>query len=181
MSVLAFYSIKGGVGKTTTAVNLSYLSALSGNPTLLWDLDLQGSASLILSPDPSEKKSYKLLTNKKTNLDGQIQQTKFKNLDFLPGDFSLHKIDQYLNGSHKNTLSLKKHFKSLQKSYSCVMIDCPSGYGSLTQHIIQLADVILTPVIPSPFSFDGLERFKKANKEREIEREHLAISFFFHG
>ena len=178
MNVLACYSIKGGVGKTTSAVNLGYLSALRGNSTLLWDLDLQGSASLILSPQTPEKKIYKLLANKKTDLNNQIQQTKFKNLDLIPGDFSLHKIDQHLNGSQKNAISLKQHLKSFRKKYECIIIDCPSGYSPLTQHILQLVDVVLTPVIPSPFCFDVLERLKKQIKKGKLTEGTLLFPFF---
>ena len=178
MNIIACYSIKGGVGKTTTAVNLAYLASLTGEPTLLWDLDLQGSASLILSDEPSAKKSIKLLTEKKVNVDKQIQKTQFTSLDILPADFSLHKIDQYVYGSEKTSLTLKKQFKSLQKNYRHVIIDCASGYNSLNQSVLHRADVILTPVIPSPFSFDTLDQLKKQLKKAKLNDTPLLFPFF---
>ena len=178
MNVIACYSIKGGVGKTTTAINLSYLSAASGSSTLLWDLDLQGSASLVLSTNSPEKKSHKLLTTKKVDLNDHIQQTQYANLHFLPSDFSLYKVDQRVNGSSKNDLSIKYHLKSFRKKYKYVILDCASGYNSLTQHILHVADVILSPVIPSPFSFDALEQLKKQLKKEKLNERTLLFPFF---
>ena len=166
MHVIAVYSLKGGVGKTTTAINLSYLSAQEGARTLIWDLDLQASTSLILSPKANKKKSIKVLTDKKTNVTKQIQPSQFENLDILPADFSLHKVDEYFFSNRSSSLSLSGLMKSMKKTYDYVFIDCASGFNSLTIQVLKIADVIITPVIPSPLSFEMLSRLKKQLKKK---------------
>ena len=178
MNIIACYSLKGGVGKTTTAINLAYLSAQEGNPTLLWDLDLQGSASLILSTAPLYQKSHKVLTQKKNKLNKQIQTTPFQKLDLLPADFSLHKITKKLYQEEKSDVSIAPLVKRLRKKYQTLIIDCPSGFDPLTQKIYNITDVVLTPVIPSPLSFETLDTLKKQLKKDRKDDNLLLFPFF---
>ena len=96
MKIIAVTNIKGGVGKTTTAVNLSYLCAASNGPTLIWDLDPQGAATYTLRGDPLEHGSPKKLLNGKRHLPELILSTGYTNLDLLPADFSYRNFDVHL-------------------------------------------------------------------------------------
>ena len=178
MHIIAIYSLKGGVGKTTTAINLAYLCAQEGARTLIWDLDLQASTSLILSASTTNKKSIKILTDKKTNLDKQIQSTPFNNLDLLPSDFSLRKIDEHIFGKNGSSFSFKPLIKAMQKKYEYVIIDCASGFNALTLKVLQVADVIISPVIPSPLSFEMLNRLRKQLKKERKDDSVLLFPFF---
>ena len=84
MKILATYNIKGGVGKTTAAVNLAYIAALSGHTTLVWDLDPQGASSYYFRVKPKIKGGSKQLIAGKRELDGLIKGTDYENLDLLP-------------------------------------------------------------------------------------------------
>src|SRR5262245_23890269 len=98
MEIVAVANIKGGVGKTTTAVNLAYLSAVrSGWRTLLWDLDAQGGATFLLGSDAGLDGGAKALVRGKTDPDELIVATPYEGLDLLPGDMSLRRMDLHLN------------------------------------------------------------------------------------
>lgn len=178
MHIIAVYSLKGGVGKTTTAINLAYLCAQEGARTLIWDLDLQASTSLILSASTNNKKSITAFTDKKHNLVKQIQSTPFENLDILPADFSLRKFDEHVFSKNGTASSLKRLAKSLKKEYDFVFLDCASGYSALTRQVLQVSKVIITPVIPSTLSFESLQRLKKQLKKERPDQNVLLFPFF---
>ena len=93
MSTLALYSNKGGVGKTTTAVNLSYLAARTGSKTLICDLDPQGSATYYFRVRPKLKSGAKAFIKGGKNVYKSVKGTDYENLDLLPADFSLRNLD----------------------------------------------------------------------------------------
>ena len=97
MRIYATYNIKGGVGKTTTAVNLAYLAAESGLRTVLWDLDPQGAASFMFRVKPRVKGGGKALILGKRSLDETIKGTDFDNLDLIPADFTYRNMDLLLD------------------------------------------------------------------------------------
>ena len=103
MKVIASYNIKGGVGKTATAVNLSCLAALEGNPTLVWDLDPQGAASFYFRIKPKVSGGARGLFKRKRRLDDAIKATDYPRLDLVPADFSYRNMDLLL-GENKNTV-----------------------------------------------------------------------------
>ncbi|MEM8487911.1 MAG: ParA family protein [Bacteroidota bacterium] len=177
MKVIACYNIKGGVGKTSTAVNLAYIAARKGCKTLLWDMDLQGSATLLLNTEASKTKSIKPFSSPQKSLKPQIQRTAYKNLHLLPADFSLHKLDQKLGDLNKPVKAIKKHLASLSDKYAYVFIDCPAGYNAYTQALQQLADVFLIPVIPTPLTLSSYDLFKKQLK-KEAKKNLIVFPFF---
>ena len=96
MRILAITNIKGGVGKTTTSVNLSFLSAAGGSPTVLWDLDPQGAATFTLRCEQGESVSAKKLVSGKRELPELVVHTAYEGLDLLPSDFSYRNFDVHL-------------------------------------------------------------------------------------
>src|SRR5580658_243396 len=93
MKVIATYNIKGGVGKTATAVNIAYLAASEGYRVLLWDLDPQAAASFLFRVRPKVKGGGKALIAGKRPVDDAIKATDFENLDLLPADFTYRHLD----------------------------------------------------------------------------------------
>ena len=103
MKVLATYNIKGGVGKTATAVNLAYLAAAEGARTLVWDLDPQGAASFYFRVKPKVKGGSEALITGRRALDRAIKGTDYDNLDLIPADFSYRNMDLELGETKKRT------------------------------------------------------------------------------
>jgi cellulose biosynthesis protein BcsQ len=152
MKIIAVTNIKGGVGKTTTAVNLSYLCAANSGPTLLWDLDPQGAASYTLRGDPKEHASPKKLLNGKRQLPELILSTGYGNLDLLPADFSYRNFDVHLSDRKNPTERLLKMSRSLRDVYSVLFLDCAPGISLLSENVLRAADAIIVPLLPTPLS-----------------------------
>jgi chromosome partitioning protein len=152
MKIIAVTNIKGGVGKTTTAVNLSYLCAANNGPTLLWDLDPQGAATYTLRGDPLERASPKKLLNGKRHLPELILSTGYTNLDLLPADFSYRNFDVHLAEQKKPTERLLKMSRSLREVYSVLFLDCAPGISLLSENVLHAADAIIVPLLPTPLS-----------------------------
>ena len=152
MKIVAVTNIKGGVGKTTTAVNLSYLCAASVGPTLLWDLDPQGAASYTLRGDPLEHASPKKLLNGKRHLPELILSTGYSNLDLLPAAFSYRNFDVHLAEQKNPTERLLKMSRSLRDAYAVLFLDCAPGISLLSENVLRAADAIIVPLLPTPLS-----------------------------
>jgi chromosome partitioning protein len=154
MKIIAVTNIKGGVGKTTAAVNLAYLCAAGGKRTLLWDLDPQGAATYILGVDPDEHEAAsakKLLTGKR-DIPELIIETGYANLDLLPANLSYRKFDIHLNEQKNPTERLLKMSRSLRDTYAALFLDCPPGISLLSENVLHAADVAIVPLLPSPLS-----------------------------
>ena len=152
MKIIAVTNIKGGVGKTTTAVNLAYLCAASSGPTLIWDLDPQGAATYTLRGDPLERASPKKLLSGKRHLPELILSTGYPNLDLLPADFSYRNFDVHLAERKKPTERLLKMSRSLRDVYAVLFLDCAPGISLLSENVLRAADAIIVPLLPTPLS-----------------------------
>src|SRR5687767_11932609 len=108
MRVLASYNVKGGVGKTTTVVNLAHRAAATGARTLVFDLDPQGAASYYLRANPKVKRTGKALMRAKQDVDSAIVPTDFEGLDLVPADFSFRNVDVVLDGTKNPTERLAR-------------------------------------------------------------------------
>jgi cellulose biosynthesis protein BcsQ len=162
MRVLATYNIKGGVGKTSTAVNLAYLSSRDGARTLLWDLDPQGAASFIFRIKPRVKGGGKGLVRRKFSLGDAIKGTDFDDLDLLPADFSYRNLDLLLDARSKPVAVLRQLLRPLAQDYDTVILDCPPGISLVSESVMYAADTLLIPLIPATLSlrtFDQLTDF----------------------
>ena len=167
MKTIALYSIKGGVGKTAAAVNLSYLSSLLSQPTLICDLDPQGASSYYFRITASKKyNSDKFLKGNK-KIYHNIKATDFENLDLLPSDFSYRNLDIELAEEKKPQKKLKKNLEELSDEYRYLFFDCPPNLTLLSESVFAASDLILVPLIPTTLSirtYVQLHDFFKANK-----------------
>ncbi|WP_428354098.1 ParA family protein [Methyloprofundus sp.] len=177
MKIIATYSIKGGVGKTSTAVNLAFIAAQKGYKTLVWDLDPQGASTYYFRVKPKVKGGSKQLIAGERKLDGLIKATDFDNLDLLPADFSFRNLDLVLDERKKPTQRLKKLLAPLTKEYDLIILDCPPNISLLSESIFEASDVLLSPIIPTTLSLRTLEQLKKYIKDNKLKNIQL-IPFF---
>jgi chromosome partitioning protein len=166
LKIIAVTNIKGGVGKTTTAVNLSYLCAANGGATLLWDLDPQGAATYTLHGEPAEQISAKKLVSGKRELPEFIVQTQYPNLDLLPADLSYRNFDVHLSERKRPAERLLKMSRSLRAAYSTLFLDCPPGISLLSENVLRAADAIVVPMVPAPLSVRMLAQLRDFITER---------------
>jgi len=152
VKIYAVTNIKGGVGKTTTAVNLAYLCAASGIRTLLWDLDSQGGATYVLRGEPQQRASAKKLLAGKRELPELIAPTGHPGLDLLAADFSYRNFAVQLAERRHPTERLLKMSRSLREIYAALFLDCPAGISLLSENVLRAADVVIVPLVPSPLS-----------------------------
>jgi len=152
MRIVAVTNIKGGVGKTTTAVNLSYLCAAGGRATVLWDLDPQGAATFTLRCEPNERASVKKLLAGKRELPELLVPSGYDKLDVLPADFSYRNFDVHLSERKKPTERLLRMSRSLGELYGALFLDCPPGISLLSENVLRAADAVIVPLLPTPLS-----------------------------
>jgi cellulose biosynthesis protein BcsQ len=152
MRIIGVYNIKGGVGKTATAVNLAYLAARDGLRTLVWDLDPQGAASFYFRIKPRIKGGSKKLLRGKKELDKLIKGTDYEGLDLLPADFSYRNMDLVLDDTKKPAMRLLKLLRPLSYEYDLIFLDCPPSISLVSENIFQAADALLIPTIPTTLS-----------------------------
>lgn len=156
-NVIAIYSLKGGVGKTTMAVNLAAEAALRrGHKTLLWDLDPQSAASFILGHQPEKKPKARSVFERDIAPDSLITKTAIAGLDLLPADISLRSLDGFLASLGKKK-RLAKLVETISNQYDRIFLDCPPGLTETTEQMMRAADIIIVPVIPSPLSQRALD------------------------
>jgi cellulose biosynthesis protein BcsQ len=158
MHVVAVTNIKGGVGKTTTAVNLAYLAAQSGRSTVLWDLDPQGAATYTLRGEPNDRVSAKKLVRGKRELLELIAPTPYPRLSLIPSDFSFRNLDVHLSERKHPTERLMLMIRSLHDAVDLLLLDCPPGMTLLTENVLCAADALVVPVVPAPLSLRMLDQ-----------------------
>ena len=192
MRIIAVTNITGGVGKTTTAVNLAYLCASAGHTTLLWDLDPQGAATYGLQGEAHEHASAKKLLAGKRELPELVLSTGHAGLDLLPADFSYRNFAVHLAGRRHPTERLLRMSRPLREIYHTLFLDCPSGISLLTESVLRAADSVIVPLVPSPLSVrvlgqlcDFMQRegwtdltllpfFSMADRRRSLHQELMA-------
>jgi chromosome partitioning protein len=159
--ILATYNIKGGVGKTSAAVNLAYLAATGGSQTLLWDLDPQGASTYVFRIKPRVKGGGRKLVRGKSDVEGLIKGTDHERLELLPADFSYRHMDLALADSKEPTSRLARVLEPLRADYDYIFLDCPPSISLVSEGVFEAADALLVPIVPATLSsrtFDQLRR-----------------------
>jgi cellulose biosynthesis protein BcsQ len=157
MAVIAVYSSKGGVGKTTIAANLGWCSAqLSERRTLLWDLDAADGAGFMFALEQQRRRQARSLFAGDASATALIQPSSYAGLDLLPADTSLRELDSLLLrlGQRHRIATLAKQ---LANSYERLILDCPPVLNELSAQVMRAATLVIVPLPPSPLSARALE------------------------
>lgn len=177
MKVLACYSMKGGVGKTATAVNIAWFAAQAGIKTLLVDMDTQGASSFYFRVKSKKKDWGKRFFDAYKVLVEHIKGSDYDNLDVIPAHLSFRHFDINLNNMEKSRKRLQRILKGFKKEYQLIILDCPPSISLLSENVFSCADKILVPVIPTTLSERTLEQLQDFFKASKLPSEEI-VPFF---
>ncbi|POY35619.1 cobyrinic acid a,c-diamide synthase [Solitalea longa] len=177
MKTIAIYNLKGGVGKTATAVNLAYLASNQGHKTLLWDLDPQASTTFYYQVKAKVKGGIKKLMGNKSEIEDAIKSSHYEKLDILPADLSTRNLDIILDDMKSSKKRLKNTLHELNGDYDYVFIDSPPGFSILSENIFAAADYILLPMIPTTLSIRAFETVSEYFEDNDLDKKKI-IPFF---
>jgi cellulose biosynthesis protein BcsQ len=175
--VLATYNIKGGVGKTSAAVNLAALAAGDGLRTLLWDLDPQGSATFLFRVKPKVRGGVHKLIERRSAVEDLLKGTDVEGLDLLPADFSYRHMDLALSDTKRPLARLRKVLRPLSDHYDVVILDCPPSISLVSESVFYVADALLVPLIPATLSVRTFEQLKSFVRG-QVENPPQIVAFF---
>ena len=183
--ILAIANQKGGVGKTTTSINLAAALAQKGHKTLLLDLDPQGNASLsFLDPEQIQLSVYDALVEDNRTLSDAVHKTNVKNLDLIPARINLAKFESKMLGDIDSHFRLKDRLKSVTDLYPYVIIDTPPTLGLLTVNALVASTHLLVPIQSSYFALEGtddlLETVEKIRARPNPTLDFLGVVITIH-
>ena len=168
--------MKGGVGKSTTAVNLAYFAAEAGARVLLWDLDPQAASSFAYRIRPSVAAFEKKTLTNGTALSAAVKQTDYDNLYLLPADVAYRKLDRWFwSFGHPEHL-FASLLETIGRGFDLIFLDCPAGSSQLTETTLSVVDAVIAPTIPTVLSLRTLTQLIK-HASRANARCTL-VSFF---
>ncbi len=159
--ILCVVNQKGGVGKTTTAVNLSAALALAGKNTLLLDMDPQCNATTALGLAPSN--GHALVSD--ALLSEHVLATEKDNLSVVPGSRTFHDVDKLATAGDRDATRVRKHLDSVIEAYDYILIDCPPSVGALTQTALSASTEVLIPIQCEYFAMEGLTQLIQTIKK----------------
>ena len=182
--IIAIANQKGGVGKTTTAINFSTLLAKRGKKVLLIDADPQGNATSGIGMEKGVDFSvYDLIINDEIEPEETIQKTEIKNLSICPSNINLAGAEVELVSMMSREYRMKEKLDTIKKKYDYIIIDCPPSLGLITLNSFTAADSVLIPIQCEYYALEGLGQLLKTvqlvqkhlNKEFEIEGALLTM------
>ena len=177
MSAIALYSIKGGVGKTAAAVNLSFIAAEKTGRTLIIDLDPQGSSTYYFRIKPPKKLSSERLIHGGKKVEKAIKASDYEQLDILPSNISLRNMDIALDDAKKSKKRLRSLVREFESEYTHTFLDCPPNINLESENIFRAADLILVPLIPTPLSLNSFEKLVEFFRDNGLD-ENLLLPFY---
>jgi chromosome partitioning protein len=183
--ILAIANQKGGVGKTTTAINLAAALALRGKPTLLIDLDPQGNSSMsFIDVRASERSMYDVFVETQIHIADVIVPTALPHLSVAPSRIALAKLESRMVGELDAPFRLKDELATVLANYEHVVIDCPPALGLLTVNALVASTHLLIPIQSSYFALEGtddlLETFEKVRQRPNPELQILGVVITMH-
>ena len=188
MRSIVLWNNKGGVGKSTSAINLAAALAKLGKPTLLMDLDPQGHSTMGLGVSTKDKLTVaELLVDDKVTVKDVIQKTYLKNLDIIPSDISLSVAEAALSKMPAKEFKLRSKLKNI-KGYEFIIFDCQPTFGTLPMNVFTVASEVICPLQLSYFSLESINNFVDTihfiNKEigpvinHKLDLTGILITFF---
>lgn len=178
--IIVIANQKGGVGKTTTAINLSAACALKGKRVLLLDLDPQSNSSLsFIDAETVDGSAFELFTELQEPWNKFIYPTKVKNLEVVPSKINLAKLEAKLVGDFDAIFRLRDRFEQIQANYDVIFVDTPPTLGLITVNALVAARYVLIPIQSSYFALEGtddlLETIEKVRSRPNPELELLGV------
>jgi chromosome partitioning protein len=184
--IIAITNQKGGVGKTTTTLNLSAALAFMGKSTLLVDTDPQGHSTIscVMDPLAINQSLYDVLVRKEDKIESIITKSTIPGLDVAVSKISMAKLEPSLLGEIDGHYRLKDTLESVSKKYDFIMIDTPPTLGLITLNSLVAADKILIPIQASYLSLEGtddlLETIEKVKKVTNPGLEIIGVIITMH-
>lgn len=178
--IIAIANQKGGVGKTTTAINLAAACALKGKKVLLIDLDPQGNSSLsFIDLGTVEGGAYELFTELTEPWDRVTYTTDIKNLDIVPARINLAKLEAKLVGDFDAIFRLRDRLEEIRSKYDLIFFDTPPTLGLITVNALVAANHVIIPIQSSYFALEGtddlLETIEKVRSRPNPDLEILGV------
>ena len=173
--IISITNQKGGVGKTTTALNLSASLGEAKQKVLLLDFDPQGNAGSGIGVRDVEKSIYEVLSGE-LSVQEAILENRIENVDFLPGNRNLAAMDAELANEENKNYLLKELLDKVKEDYDYVFIDCPPSLGTLTINALTASDSVLIPIQCEYYALEGLQQILNTiTSVREALNEDLRI------